>query len=101
MNALRDWITAAKAVRPTCQNKAAFDELIASQRQRLERLTTPIVKAGVGTKVLIPTAEIGRDVANFTVGFGLLSVRDGVEHVELAGSGSRVPWSLWTEFAES
>src|SRR5260370_23235923 len=40
--------------------------------------------------VQIPTAEIGRHAANFTIGFGNLSVRDNVEYVESAGSGTLV-----------
>jgi hypothetical protein len=39
-------------------------------------------------QVLIPTAEIGQHAANFTIGFGKLSVRDNVEYVVSAGSGT-------------
>ncbi len=36
--ALRDWLGAADAVRPTCGNLVEFDVLIAGQRARLETM---------------------------------------------------------------
>jgi hypothetical protein len=38
MDELREWIRAAEAARPTCQNKSEFDLLIRHQKQRLEQL---------------------------------------------------------------
>jgi hypothetical protein len=40
--------------------------------------------------VLIPAAELSRDVANFMIGFGTLSIKDNVERVESKGSGTLV-----------
>jgi hypothetical protein len=55
-------------------------------------MNTPIEPSGSSSseprKVLIPAAEISRYVANFTIGFGKLSVRNNVEYVESAGSGT-------------
>lgn len=38
MEELREWVRAAEAVRKTCVNKHAFDDLIAHQKQRLKKL---------------------------------------------------------------
>ena len=35
---LRDWLTAAEHVRPTCGNLVEFDALIAGQRARLDAM---------------------------------------------------------------
>src|ERR1051325_4361345 len=41
-------------------------------------------------KVLIPTENISRQVAHFTIGFAALSVKDRVEDAKSAGSGTLV-----------
>jgi hypothetical protein len=81
MDELREWIRTAEVARPTCQNKHEFDLLIEHQKSRLPRQQR---------EVIIPTAEIARDVSNFMIGFGIINVRNNVEHVVSAGSGTLV-----------
>ena len=89
MDVLREWIAAAEAVRTTCQNKPAFDQLVARQKQRLADLEK-LGSSPPERKVLIPTAELSRDVSNFTIGFGKIDVKNNAEIASSAGSGTLV-----------